>query len=535
MSPVRALVVDDEPGIARLCQFFLESAAYSVTITTNPHDAVELIKQQNFDILLTDVRMPQMDGFELLKITKIYQPDMAVLFMTAFGTVEIAIQALRSGADGLILKPFSSSSDLIEAVNQALQDKHQKRDAARLQALKPLFEISEKLISETNMENLIQLILDSMENLFLVEHVGVYLPQADQTGFSLVLGMGQPFPWTEEHLQSGFLKQAYIVNQPIFVNQGDTAPSDLTKMHEQKLMGGYIFIPLEYKDRKYFIVASRNAAALPFTASDLEMFVVLARQCAVAIENAELYNDLRGYIRKIEESQRALIQAEKMAAVGRLMASLAHEVNNPLQSVRNCLILVSRPDVPEGEKREYLDLAQGEIDRLSGTLQRMLEFYRPGRKENVSVDVEKMVHTVKQLMRPQIKAKQIQLIFENRFTGARVRGMPDQLQQVIFNLLLNAVDAVEQNPDNKIIWFSISEQNGWLKISVEDNGKGIEPGFENQIFEPFVSSKEKGTGLGLAVSYGIIEAHGGNLELGSSVHGNGACFNVLLPIEVDAV
>ncbi len=527
MPPIKALVVDDEQGIARLCQFFLESASYQVATTINPQEAVEFIKQQPFDLLITDIRMPGMDGFELLKIAQKYQPDMAVVFMTAFGTVEIAIQALRFGADGLILKPFSSGSDLLDAANQALLEKARKRDAARLQALNPLFEISEQLISETDTEKLMQLIFGSMQSLFQVQHVGVYQQKADEP-WSMIMTTTKPLPWNGQNPNSNFIIEYFKSSQALIVNPGDDVPTNLKKLHEQFSIGSLLVVPLRFKSVNYFVVASRAASSTPFTQADLELFIILTRQCAVALENAQLYNNLRISLKKIEDSQRALVQAEKMAAVGRLMASVAHEVNNPLQSIQNCLALASRNEVTEDEKKEYLGIAQDEINRLSGTLKRMLEFYKPGKSERVDIEVHKMVHAVLHLVSPQLKTKQIKLILEDQAPGIILKGMPDQLQQVIFNLILNASDAVEGNTGSKMIWLTIQKRGDWVVISVEDNGPGIAEGMENHIFEPFVSTKEKGTGLGLAISFSIVEAHGGQLLLGKNEHANGARFEVLI-------
>src|SRR3972149_2854871 len=123
-------VVDDEPGIALLCKRILSRAGFRVDTETHPHKAIEFLKQNAIDLLLVDIRMPEVDGFEGIHHLKQLQPDAAVLVMTGYGTVETAIRALRQGVDGLLLKPFGQGADLIEAVKQALVDSPQKHDAA---------------------------------------------------------------------------------------------------------------------------------------------------------------------------------------------------------------------------------------------------------------------------------------------------------------------------------------------------------------------------------------------------------------------
>ena len=143
------LVLDDEPGITLLCSRLLKRAGYEVVAFTESPPAFEHLRKNQVDLLLVDIRMPDMDGFEVINRAKKLQPDIAVLVMTGFGTVETAIQALRQGVDGLLLKPFEQGSELVDTVKQALLDSERKRDAARIQALRPLFSVTESLLSET--------------------------------------------------------------------------------------------------------------------------------------------------------------------------------------------------------------------------------------------------------------------------------------------------------------------------------------------------------------------------------------------------
>ena len=217
MAVDRVLIVDDEHGIARLCQHFLESASFKAVITSDSQAALDLIQQQKFDLLLTDIQMPDVDGFQLLEAARQHQPEMAVLFMTAFGTVETAIRALRHGADGLILKPFGKGSELIEASRQAIHDKKQKRDAARLQALRPLFDISETLIFETNLQALVQLILEAVNNLFQVDYASIFQKKNGEGGWSLLGKKGELNGWNEAGIEKDMIDQVMKDRAPVLV------------------------------------------------------------------------------------------------------------------------------------------------------------------------------------------------------------------------------------------------------------------------------------------------------------------------------
>jgi two-component system, NtrC family, sensor kinase len=529
MSPGRVLIVDDEQGIARLCQYFMATAAFDTVIATDSRVALELIQNQKFDLLLSDIQMPFLDGFQLLEMGKQYQPGMAVLFMTAYGTVETAIRALRYGADGLILKPFGKGSELIEAANQALQGQKQKRDAARLQVLRPLFDTSETLIAETDLKSLGKIILDSIGSTFQARYVGIYRKLKTESQWGLMAGTGEPLPWETSNGSASLIDALIERGSPVFVNQ--TGPGDIELQNILRAHNVYSVIanPLSRDQWNYFFIAARDLASQLFNESDLEMLIILTRQAVVAMENARLYSDLRENIQRVEESQRALIQAEKMAALGRVMASVAHEVNNPLQSLRNCLYLASRLDISLEQQQSYITLAQNEVERLTKTVRQMLEFYRPGGTDKVQVPVVTLVSKVLDLLQVQLADKGIRIHKNFPQPDLIIWAVPDQLQQVFFNIILNAADAMEENKAGKDLWIDVSSQDHQVEILIEDNGPGILPGKETVIFEPFVSTKKEGTGLGLAISYGITEAHGGKLKVVSPRHGLGASFAVILP------
>jgi two-component system NtrC family sensor kinase len=220
-----------------------------------------------------------------------------------------------------------------------------------------------------------------------------------------------------------------------------------------------------------------------------------------------------------------LIQAEKMATAGRLTASIAHEINNPLQGVQNCLHLASRPELSDESRQEYLSLAKDELERLMNTVQRMLDFYRPGVVGRKLVDINQLIERVLKLLERELDRHHIQV--HQRLSGRLTQPMVvrDQIQQVLLNLILNAMEAM---PEGGEIFIETHHRKTGIEIIIEDTGPGVQPGDRERIFEPFVSTKESGTGLGLTVSYGIITAHGGSLDLLTG-RGKGACFRIILP------
>ncbi len=523
METISILVVDDEPGIASLCKRVLDRANYAVTALTDPHTAIEYLQQNRFDLLLVDIRMPEVDGFDVISRAKIAQPEIAVLVMTGFGTVETAIRALRQGVDGLLLKPFQNSDELLDSVRQAITDNQRKRDTARVQALRPLFNVTESLFAETDQEKLLELILRAIRDHLHCSHAAFY--QVQDGTVSTIAQVGSALPVNEDETASRLIRCVDADGDPFIVHAAGPGEPDAQTVLASLELGSAILIPIARGNMHSVLFAARDESVNPFRGADLELFFVLARQAVVAMENARLYADLREYVRRVEDSQQALLRAEKMAAAGRLTASIAHEVNNPLQSVQNCLHLAGREDVPPEKRKEYFDLARIELDRLMKTMQRMLDFYRPGASRVEDVDALELLKHVLNLTSQQLSQRNIQITTNLPESLPSIYAVSGQIQQIFFNLILNAMDAMPTGGELKI---GARARDRGIELTFADTGSGIPEDQRNNIFEPFFSTKDGGTGLGLTVSYNIVTAHGGTLDIVDRDE-PGVCFRLFLP------
>ena len=524
MESLSILVVDDEPGIASLCNRILTRADFAVTSLSDPRAAIDVLQSQRFDLLLVDIRMPEVDGFDVISRAKIVQPEIAVLVMTGFGTVETAIRALRQGVDGLLLKPFEKSDELLQAVRQALSDNQRKRDTARVQALRPLFNVTETLFAETDQEKLLGLILTAIQDHLHCSNVAYY--QVDERSVSIMAQKGKVLMVDQGRIATDLVRRVDSDGDPIVVHATGPGEEDAQSLLSTLGLGSAILIPVTRSNIHAVLFAARERSGIPFRGADLELFFVLARQAVVAMENARLYADLRNYLRRVEDSQQAMLRAEKMAAAGRLTASIAHEVNNPLQSVQNCLHLAGREDVAPEKRKEYVDLARNELDRLMKTMQRMLDFYRPGSSRVAQVDLLELLNHVISLTSQQLNQRNIQILTNLPETLPQIYAVSSQIQQIFFNLILNAFDAM---PDGGEVRISAQPLKHGVEMVFRDSGPGVPEEKQDNIFEPFFSTKDGGTGLGLTVSYNIVTAHGGTLDL---VDRNepGACFRLFLPM-----
>jgi len=257
------------------------------------------------------------------------------------------------------------------------------------------------------------------------------------------------------------------------------------------------------------------------------VFVILASivPTLLAFRTIERREQLAEDLRKSREQ---LTQADKMAAVGKLSASIAHEINNPLYGIRNVLEKV-RDEAKLGEKHvHFLTLAIGECNRIHHLIQSLNDFYRPSDQQMEWMDLNDTLDDLLLLMGETFNRKGIRLIRDFGSNLPEIRCVPDQIKQVVLNLLHNAEEAITNGKGTIVL--RTRGEDGRVWIDLEDNGLGIPAENLGRIFEPFFTTKSevKGIGLGLSVSYGIIQAHGGTIEV-ESRPGQGTRFRVCLP------
>lgn len=383
-----------------------------------------MLEDRAFDLLLVDIRMPELDGFQILKLARDFQPEIAVVIMTGYGTVETALKSLHLGADGMLLKPFSGA-ELIQSVEQALRDRQREREIIRLQALRPLFDISEKLFAEKSQQELREHLLEIVADHLDCSHVGFYHRIGNSINWQLLAQQGKTLD-----LDPHWPDQWCVLDGVNSHNLEDIDNPKLSELFRAKDLAFFLCTPLNSVQNQQVLFAARDRGTAPFGDVELETLRILSRQAVVALENAHLYDELQARILQVEMSQQALVQAEKMAAVGRLTASIAHEINNPLHSVRNCLHLAGRNELPEADRREYLEMADEEMDRLMSTVRQMLDFYRPSAVDRKPTDINDLIGRILKLLKAQLRYNKVKVHRKLTEKLPLVLAVDNQIQQI---------------------------------------------------------------------------------------------------------
>jgi PAS domain S-box-containing protein len=311
-------------------------------------------------------------------------------------------------------------------------------------------------------------------------------------------------------------------------------PPEIRLYAEQVGVSSILVVPLLIGTKVVGTISLfRNQDGQPYTSENRDLLEIIAYRAAQTIHNARLYHDLQESMRKEIETHNQLVQTEKFAAVGRLLASITHEINNPLQTIKNCLYL-SQVDTPEGTSiYDALTMAVAETNRLSNLVAQLREIYRPPTSGVIRpVNIPQLLDEVKLLLTGYLKEKHVIWVFNpeeaSLFDNLVVEGVSDQLKQVFLNISLNAMDAMEQHGGKIMITLKKSDDGSQAGICFKDTGPGLPQEVKARLFEPFVTTKEKGLGLGLMICYDIVQKHLGSIEV-KSVPGEGAAFTIWLP------
>lgn len=315
------------------------------------------------------------------------------------------------------------------------------------------------------------------------------------------------------------------------------------------IIGAFIFSYVITKPIKFLSQAAKNLNLEDFKSNPLkksksELLIKWNNRLKVYDEIDDLYltfdkmvNRLQKAYEEIQIAQKSLMQSEKIAAIGTLSAGLAHEINNPIAGIKNCMRRLT--ENPENLKQNisYLEMMQEAVLKIEKVVGNLLNFTRIPKMEFYDFNLIAVVENVLLLTSFQLEKSRIAVIKNYDIGKNRCFGSQNHIEQVVLNLLLNSIDAINEkkmdNPNfNGQLNMNLFIQDTFMVLALKDNGIGIEASKLKSIFDPFFTEKKvkQGTGLGLSVSFNIIKEHGGKIEANIN-ESEGMTFSVFLPLK----
>ena len=396
-----------------------------------------------------------------------------------------------------------------------------------------IFEISRHLNSMLNVESLLDATLFTCIGQMGVSGAAIVVQESGDNKLSHFHFKGLTLP-KDVNIQFSrvgkLVRHLQRVSQPQLVYElSDEISDDSEDYDKLQALEAELVVPLVSKGNLIGILfLPRKLSGLPYQENDLEFVSILVNQLSVAIVNAHLYESEKEALIELRTAQQRLIESERLAALGRLAASIAHEVNNPLGIIKNYLTIISRTADLSSDIHKNVSIVHEEVDRIAIIVRQLLDFYRPTLEQQIEMNVIDVVNSTLDLVSQKLESLGIEV--DRQFPESEkliISGSPSRLKQVFLNLILNARDVMPKGGRLSVVARNIGKM---VELEFIDSGTGISQEELPRVFEPFFTTKkESGTGLGLAVCHGIISSHRGTITAQNNDE-SGAKFIIRLPL-----
>ncbi len=411
------------------------------------------------------------------------------------------------------------NANLLESTQQALKETN------------ALYRINQGMVA-LNTDELLADVVDLLQKNFGYYHVQVFIIDSKTGDFIFQVGSGEIGQQLKEQnvrlpAGSGIIGYAAEISSPFFTNNVD----EVMFYVRHKLLPdtkSELAMPLKIGDQLLGILDIQQTPPRVFTNRDLQLVSTVADQLAVALQKADLYEDLQTSLQHEKEVRDQLVQNERLAVMGRLLASVSHELNNPLQAIQNALFLLKAEQTLSLQGKQDLEIVLSETERMAAMIERLRATYRPTMAEDYKpIQINNIVEDVYALVSTHLRHNNVSFEFYPDPALPVIPGLADQIRQVILNLFMNSVEAMKDSGRLSVStkYLEFEEE---IFLSISDNGTGIDQSILPNIFDAFITNKERGTGLGLTITYDIILKHQGRISAENNPD-RGATFKVWLP------
>jgi two-component system sensor histidine kinase DctS len=507
----RVLVVDGEPSRRSIMADTMQRGGYDALIASDYAGAREIIAQHEIDAAVIDIISPRRSGLELLR--QLHEPYIPVIVTTSHADLAHLSELVRFGVYEFISKPVTET-ELLRAVSNAVEKKHLVYLKERLELeIRQHTEQLEQAVAERTRElaeahSFLNTVLDSSTEYAIIA--------LDTDGRILLFNHGaemmfghRPQQMVNHSIDELIGHAAVGAVQPMVVRACAAIPQGCSEEIELRRADGGLFIG--------------SVTITPIKKPEDELIGFL---CLVKDMTADRRSQAR-----MQQLHERLAHNEKIAALGRMAAQVAHEVKNPLAGMRlYAMHLRSKvADKLADNELAIIDKITDAINKLSNTTEQVLSFARPVNLTRRPADLNAIVKDALSLLEPQALAKSIKVTLYLSPTGAAASFDEAAMRSTLINLLLNAIQAMNDGGSLRV---ATTNGGGEVKLTIEDDGCGMTAEQVQNMFEPFYTTKSQGLGLGMSLAAKVIEQHGGSVQVDSRVS-RGTQVKITLPVNGD--
>ena len=534
MFRARLLIVDDEEALMTALCKTLEAEGYAVTGFSSARQALEQLRQSQFDLLLTDLNMPEMDGIALLHAAQEIDRDLAGVVMTGYGTVDTAVQALRGGAADYVLKPFRLNN-LLPVLTRALETRRLRTENIQLREAVSIYELSRAITRGLSEEEVVQRTVAAASQQNDAGAVQLLVPAKEEHELMVGGKWGANESWPEGQrypIDDSVKRWLATAREQLSAWDGSSEPE---AVFAPPFPGEGVALPIVAGGNFYGVLRfSSSAVQRRLTLGQIKALEILAGTAAAAFEAASLLTQLRTLNQELEQRVRDRTQ-ELQAANADLESfsySVSHDLRSPLRVVDGyCQMFMDEFGAgvaPQG--REILEKARAGATRMNQLIDDLLRLARFSRQplHTRPVELGALVKRVAANLQEHLRGRDVELV-----VGELPDCMADSalLEQVFTNLLSNALKFTAGRPKARIEVGSRTEGTEQVYF-VKDDGVGFDMRYAERLFGVFQrlhsQAEFTGTGIGLSIVHRIIRRHGGR-TWAEGVPQQGATFYFSLP------
>ena len=407
-----------------------------------------------------------------------------------------------------------------EVKNQFLRTDQDNRDLEkRIRDMSTLFDVSASANSAHDLESFFQQIIKILANRMGLYQAHLNIYDKDQQNQYLDAAFGLTEAEIRDRKQIDVIQEKVLkYGRPIgvphkWMRRGDDS-FPFADSVESKNPIAFWCLPL-IVDEKVVGTLAIDKGSDEFSAEDeLRILTVVASITAQRV--------------KIQQMIDSLVQSERLATLGKMATTVAHEVRNPLGGIRGAAQLLQLEENFDANSRDYIDVILKEVDRLNRVIEQLLTFGKSQAVNFELCDLKSLVFDVLKVCDPELKQHQVEVKQNYQQYLPKVKVNPEAIEQILLNLFRNAIESIE-NDGTLTINATFDLEKSVIELRIEDTGRGIHPEITHKLFDPFYTTKPKGTGLGLAISQQIIEDHNGTIEV-DVTSPKGAAFLITMPI-----